>query len=250
MPRNLTLADIKPLIGNLSRSNYYEVQFGGFSPGLIAYLSARDVDAQFISGDAGLLCANAELPGAGLAVIESSNFTGVTENFAHTRIFAPITLEFYCDSEYKILRFFEHWQEYITSGNGNNTSYATPYYNFRVKYPNDPATGYKSQSTRITKFESSFDRLMEYSFIGLFPSDITSTPVRYGPTNELTRVTVTFTYERFVAGSLYSFDFLQGNANNLRGIISNVSGLLNTASGIFNDIRTGNAGGLLSRFIN
>lgn len=236
VPQNLTLADVKPLIGNLSRANYYEVQFGGLSPGLLGYLGARGVDSQFIGGDAGLMCYNGSIPGASLAKVESNNFSGVVENFAHTRIFTPINLEFYVDNEYKMMKFLEHWQEYVTSGNGNGLSYASPYYNYRAKYPNDPLDGYKSNSTRIMKFENSFERVLEYSFIGLFPVDIASTPVRYGPNSELTRVSCSFAYDRYIAGSIYSFDYLQGNSNNLLGIV--------------NDIVSGNAAGLLSSFIN
>lgn len=236
MPEIITLADIKPLIGNLSRANYYEVKFGGLTAGLRQYLSARDVGSQFIGGDAGLMCYNASLPGSSLAKVESSNFSGVVENFAHTRIFTPINLEFYCDNEYKVLKFIEHWQEYITSGNGNGANYSSPYYNYRAKYPNDPADGYKANSTRILKFENDYKRVMEYSFIGMFPLDMSSTPVRYGPNSELTRISCSFAYDRYIAGSIYSFDFIQGNFNNLRGIIS--------------DITDGNAAGLLSRFIN
>ena len=236
MPEIITLADIKPLIGNLSRANYYEVKFGGFTPGLRTYLGARGVDSQFIGGDAGLMCYNASLPGSSLAKVEGSNFSGVVENFAHTRIFTPIQLEFYCDNEYKVLKFLEHWQEYITSGNGNGANYASPYYNYRVKYPNDPADGYKVNSTRIMKFENDYSRVMEYSFIGMFPLDMSSTPVRYGPNSELTRISCSFAYDRFIAGSIYSFDFIQGNFNNLRGII--------------NDVTSGNAAAIINRFIN
>ena len=236
VPQNLTLADVKPLIGNLSRANYYEVQFGGLSSGLRTYLGGRGVSSSFISGDAGLMCYNGSLPGSSLAKVESNNFSGVIENFAHTRVFTPLSLEFYCDSEYRVLKMLEHWQEYVTSGNGSGPSYGSPYYNYRVKYPNDPADGYKSNSTRILKFENDYSRVLEYSFIGLFPLDMSSTPVRYGPNSELTRISCSFAYDRYVAGSIYSFDFLQGNFNNLSGIVR--------------DITSGNAAALLRRFTN
>ena len=55
---------------------------------------------------------------------------------------------------------------------------------------------------------------MEYSFIGLYPSNLSSVPVRYGPNNEITRVTCSFSYDRYVAGSKRSFDWILGNSNN------------------------------------
>lgn len=168
-----------------------------------------------------------------MAKIESSNFSGVVENFAHTQIFTPITLEFYCDDEYRGLKFVRHWQEYITSGNETNTNvYGSPYYNYRVKYPNDPVDGYKSNSTRILKFENNYDRIIEYSFVGLFPLDLASVPVRYGPNSELTRITCSFAYDRMITGSVYSYDFARSLGNNISSIVNRVSNIATTASDI------------------
>jgi len=215
--RDLTLQDVRPLIGNLSRTNIYQVQFGGLSPGLIGYLASRSVGSQFIADGAGLMCYEASLPGSSLSQVQSSNFHGVIENFAHTRVFTPITLSFYCDSGYQTLRMLEHWMEYVVSGNGTaGMSYGGNNYNYRLKYPNDPSDGYKCDSTSVYKFEGDEENgsVMEYSFIGLYPSNLSSVPVRYGPNNEITRVTCSFSYDRYVAGSKRSFDWILGNSNN------------------------------------
>lgn len=235
--KNLKLEEVKPIIGNLSRANYYQVAFGGLSGGLYSYLSARDVGSQFIGNDMGLMCYNASLPGSSLATVETSNYHGVVENFAHTKIYTTLDLEFYCDNSYKALKFLEHWMEYVVSGNGTGQQlYAQSSYNYRLRYPSDPSTGYKSEGTKIIKFENDFNRALEYSFIGLFPSNLSSTPVRYGPNSELTRVTCSFKYDRYVAGSIYSYDFLSGTANNLVSTIR--------------DLTSGNVLDLLNRFIN
>lgn len=212
VPRVLTQSDVRQLFGNLSRPNYYQVQFGGLSAGLRSHLASKGVNSRFSAEDMGLLCYSARLPGSSLASVESNNYHGVVENFAHTRIYTPITLSFYTDDQYRALRFLEHWMEYAAGGNGiNNSGYSSKFYSARMNYPDDPADGYKSESTKIFKFEPNVERVMEYSFIGLFPKNLSSTQVSYGPQNQVTRVTCSFSYDRHIAGSIYSFDQVRGN---------------------------------------
>lgn len=230
--RNIKPEEIKPLIGNLSRPNYYQVAFGGLSSGLYSYLAARGVDTEFIASDMGLMCYNASLPGSSLASVESTNYQGVTENFAHNKIYTSLDLAFYCDNEYKAKKFLEHWMEYVVSGNGTGTlDYSQRNYNHRLRYPYDPLTGYKSQSTKIIKFENDYRQALEYSFIGLYPDNLSSTQLRYGPNSEITRINCSFKYDRYIAGSVYSYDYILGTANNListvRDLTSNGIGLIN-----------------------
>lgn len=221
MARFIKPDEIRPLIGNLSRPNYYQVNFGGLSPQLRGYLASRGVSNQFIAGDAGLLCNEASLPGSSLSQVQSTNFHGVLENFAHTKVFTPINLTFYSDDEYRALRFMEHWMEFIVSGNGTNSQfYASPSYNYRMKYPDD----YKSNSCNIQKFETNMNRVLTYSFLGLYPANLTSTPVRYGVVNDVVRINCSFSYDRYIAGNIYSFDYLLGRGNNLSGILRDVVG--------------------------
>ena len=111
MPQVLSQSDVRLLFGRLSRPNYYQVQFGGLSAGLLAHLGSRGVNSQFIASDMGLLAFNASLPGSSLATVESNNFHGVVENFAHTKIYTPLSISFYTDDQYKSLKFLEHWME-------------------------------------------------------------------------------------------------------------------------------------------
>ena len=64
-----------------------------------------------------LLCSEAVLPGSNLATFETNNDrTGVTERFAHRRIFDDrIDLTFNVDAgRYSPIKFFEEWIDYIT----------------------------------------------------------------------------------------------------------------------------------------
>ena len=248
MPEELTLKDVLPIIGNPSRNNYFEVSFGGLSRGLLRHIKDRGVGSKFISESMGLMCYEASLPGSSLASVESNNWQGYTENFAHAKIYNNLSLTFYCDKRYRALKFLEHWMEYCLSGNGTS-GYALNNYQYRVKYPLDPQDGYKSNMCRIIKFENNLknSQIMEYSFIGLYPQNLSSTPVRYGPNNELTRITCDFKYDRYVAGRVYSSDFSNGTANNL---VANVSDYAQGLSGLVGDISQGNLAGILDRLIN
>ena len=205
-----------PLMGNVSRKNFYQVEFGGIKPAVRSYMISRGVNSRFIDEDMGLMCYSAQLPGASLATVESSNYHGISEKFAHRRIYNTLSFSFYCDDEYRGLKFLEHWMEYAISGNTlNPAQYNQKNYTVRMRYPDDPVTGYKSEGTRIYKFERNLDRVMEYSFIGLFPSALSAVPVQYENSGELLDITCTFTYDRHIAGSTTSISSLRGPANNL-----------------------------------
>jgi hypothetical protein len=208
------------------------MQFGGLSADLLGYLNRRDVPTRFIVDDFGLLCDSAQLPGFSAAVTESVDFTGVTQNFVHTQIFTPLNLSFYVDDEYRALKFLNHWMEYAFSGNGTNTNfYASPGYNYRVKYPSQ----YKANGCKVFKFEKNFNRILEYSFIGLFPSALNSTQVRYGSA-EITKVSCEFRYDRYIPGSIFSFDFVRNQGNNLNSTLDTILGGFNLVDRFLNSV--------------
>ena len=100
MPQQYSLSDVKDLIGNLARPNYYQMMFSLPSDGLLKrYLKARGIKERFISGDVGLMCKSATIPGVSVATNDSYNFSGTVQHFAHTKMYQPLVLEFYCDHE-------------------------------------------------------------------------------------------------------------------------------------------------------
>ena len=132
---------------------------------------------------------------------------GVTEKMAHTRAFTEIQLEFYVDHEYKTLKFFEHWIEFIASGSG--APQGDDGYYFRMMYPEE----YKCNKTKLIKFDRDYDNHIEYTFFGMFPQSLNSTPVNYGA-SEILKATVTFNIDRYVAGRADSFSIYRGTDNN------------------------------------
>ena len=201
----------------MAQTSHYQVFFDGLSPDLFTFLGQKNVDRRFITENSGLLCSAASIPGSALATSDIfGNFTGVQEKFAHTRIFSEISLEFYVDKDYKMIKFFEHWMDYIASGSEKRkiTSFskASPGYFYRMRYPKGNS-GYKCDKTKIVKFNVDYKKEIEYTFIGMFPINLASTPVQYGNSDVL-KVNCTFNYERYIAGESTNLSVLKGSSEN------------------------------------
>jgi len=215
------ISDIKPLFTNLAQTSHFLVQFGiGQNRELVNYLQQRGVDSRFIVESAGLLVRDAVIPATSFATMQAIDYMGVIEKFAHTRQFTEMQMEIYVDKDYKTLKFFEHWMEFIASGS-HNQSLTTPNlrkqesslsrknYVTRYQYPNY----YKSNATKITKFERDYGKEIEYNFLGLFPSAMNSISVSYQESSIMT-LGVTFTYDRYIPGKISSLSEAQSKDNN------------------------------------
>ena len=212
------ISDIRPLVTNLAQTSHYEVKFGGLPPELNSYLLTRGISSRFIAEDAGLLCNSASLPTTQLATVDiAGNYMGMTETFAHRRQYQDITLEFYVDKNYRTLKFLEHWMEFVASGafnpiNGNNLPInrnVDQGYFIRMQYPKY----YKSNRTRIIKFDRDYKKEIEYTFIGLYPYSISSIPVAYA-SSDILKMSATFKMDRYVIGKSYSLDVFEQKDNN------------------------------------
>ena len=209
------ISEFKPLLTNVAQTSHYQVFFDGLSPDLFTFLGQKNVDRRFITENSGLLCSAASIPGSALATSDIfGNFTGVQEKFAHTRIFSEMSLEFYVDKNYKMIKFFEHWMNYISSGSEKRriTSFskASPGYFYRMRYPKGNS-GYKCDKTKIVKFNVDYRKEIEYTFIGMFPINLASTPVQYGNSDVL-KVNCTFNYERYIAGESTNLSIRKGTS--------------------------------------
>jgi hypothetical protein len=204
----ITMNDIKNYVGKLSQTNYYQVNFSTPKDKLNKHLQKYadfGSDTDWIARNVGLLCADASLPTSSFATSEvKDNFMGVTQEFAHTRLYTDVDFTFYVDNDYKMLRFFEGWMDFISgtsevSADGVSVDEDRNQGNYyrRMNYPND----YKISEMSIVKFERDYGirttSLLEYKFINAFPKGITSIPVAYGPA-DLLKVSVTFNYDRYI----------------------------------------------------
>ena len=213
-PRPRRISDFKPTLTNLAQTSHYEVRFGRAPAGLANYLKGRGVDGRFITGDMGLLCFSAQIPFANIATANiNGGFTGVGEKFAHSRIFTPITLTFYVDKEYRVLKFLEHWMEFTAGGThapGGRTGVIKQNrsnYFIRMQYPEE----YRMEETKIIKFERDYANSLEYTFFNLFPQNVTNIAVSYDQSKTLT-ASATFEYTRYVSGPISSISAYRSGA--------------------------------------
>ena len=194
-PYNLSVA--KNIIGPLAQTNHFQVTFSSLRPSVESYL--RDylkVDdiRNFLSRRAGILCDSASLPTTAYATAEvRDNFMGVPQQYAHTRIYTDLDFSFYVDEDYNLLKIFEGWMEYISSGANTSTLQDDRAYFRRMRYPDS----YKCDTMYINKFEKNFKKTMRYRFVNVFPKAMSAVPVAYGPADIL-KVNVSFNFDRYI----------------------------------------------------
>ena len=193
------MSDARQQIGNLAQTNYYFAELSGLNDNLKKHFVnnyGNDfTDIQNFMNRVGYLCSEASLPTSSYATAEvKDNFMGVTQEFAHTRIYTDLDLTFYVDAEYRVLRFFEGWMDYVGGGSEVAAS-GSPNINVyrRFNYPKD----YKLSTLKLYKFERDYRYSLDFNFINSFPKSVSSVPVSYGSA-EILKVTVTFNYDRYI----------------------------------------------------
>ena len=195
--KRITIPEAKTLIGPLAENNHYLVTFSTLSPQISDYLAKYSGVSNlkdFLSRKAGILCSNASLPATAYATGEvKDNFMGIPQQFAHTRIYTDIDFSFYIDKDYTLLKIFEGWMEYMSSGSNASVKQNEIGYYRRMRYPDT----YKVSSMYINKFEKDYKKAIRYRFVNAFPKSMTNVPVTYGPA-EVLKVTVSFNYDRYI----------------------------------------------------
>ena len=159
------------------------------------------------------MCNETVLPGTTLTTSEEyGSRQGLTETFPTKRNFEPITMTFYVDSDYGIIRLFEEWINFINPLYNENgrASRGNPrggvgrdndYEFYRFRYPNT----YK-RKIAVTKFERNFSNksdgvnnptMLTYQMLNAYPINLTALPVTYEGST-VTKTTVTFAYDRYI----------------------------------------------------
>lgn len=203
----VTMQSARELVGNPALTNYYLVEIPQLSSNVInsktsklaehILLYGKLTDKSFPSRKLGFLCSEASLPTSSYATAEvKDNFVGITQEFAHTRLYADTDFTFYVDKNYDSIKFFESWMDYI-SGSGEAQTSEKGYFR-KMAYPDF----YKVSEIKIYKFERNIEGVLEYRFINTFPKGMVSVPVSYGSA-DLLKVTVSFNYDRYIM----DFDF-------------------------------------------
>ena len=194
-PYNMAIAN--RLMGPLAQTNHFLVTLSSLTPEVETYIQnysdASDF-RRFLAERGGILCSDASLPTTSYATAEvKDNFMGIPQQYAHTRVYTDIDFTFYVDENYTLLKIFEGWMEYISSGSNRLMEQQTKSYYRRMRYPDS----YKCNTLYINKFEKNFKRSIRYQFVNAFPKSMSSVPVSYGPADIL-KVTVSFNYDRYI----------------------------------------------------
>lgn len=173
-------------------------------------------DADLVKYD--FMCAEATLPGSTFDMAEEyGSRQGVIERFPTRRIYSDFNLTFYVDRDYKLIRLFEEWMNFIDplyAKNGDkiikydgspygqsNNDYMDSNAFYRFKYPDT----YK-KLIAITKFERDYvnpkgnpqdPTSMTYHFVDAFPTNLTALPLSYAGST-VTKTTINFSYSRYV----------------------------------------------------
>ena len=213
-PRPYKTSELKTRITHLAQTSVYQIKIQP-PTGLFSLLKeiGRDLDYNRAGENIELLCDSAVLPGSSFATHEPTNdYAGVTERMAYRRMYdGTLDLSFMVDRNYNVIEMLDGWLDFISGVGitGSRQSYKSRHVNYRMTYPEQYRT-----ELYLTKFEKDVSypdefattvaqstperpKQLLYTFVGAFPSSVTSTPVSYGPSDVL-RVNVSFSYMRYV----------------------------------------------------
>lgn len=199
----------------VATTSHYELSFPALPWQLLTYIKLKSddtIDNAFVFRDLGLLCKGAALPGTAYATAQvNGNYMGINQKYAHTRIYTDTSFTFIVDDDYRVIRFFELWQEFISSGSPTNRNRKAYYH--RMQYPSE----YKCDTLNLKKFDKNHGNSVEYTFLNSFPVNITPASVSYD-TPQVLEISVSFAYDRYFFGNLRRQDTRtnqgSGNPNN------------------------------------
>jgi len=230
------LPSVRDLFGQLSVTSQFKTTlFFASNPGesedINSWLSACGIFPEALSTlKYEFMCHSAVLPGSTFSMTEEiGSRQGVTERFPVMRQFADLTLEFYVDSDYNIIRLFEEWMNFINPlysgsspfgasvrGSTSNKAAFEDTNFYRMRYPDT----YKRELA-ITKFDRDFEisntgdiqrtpSMLTYRFVNAFPTNLTALPVSYEGST-ITKTTVTFNYDRYTVMKHFGTGFSKFN---------------------------------------
>ena len=214
-PRVRRTSDILPLFTKVATTSHYELSFPAMPWQLLTYIKLKSddtIDNAFVFRDLGLLCKGASLPGTAYATAQvNGNYMGINQKYAHTRIYTDASFTFIVDDDYRVIRFFELWQEFISSGSSTMRNRKAYYH--RMQYPSE----YKCDTLNLKKFDKNHGNSIDYTFLNSFPVNITPVAVSYD-TAQILEISVSFAYDRYYFGNLRRQDTRtnqgSGNPNN------------------------------------
>lgn len=223
-----SIETVKNIFSKVSFDNLYQVRFISANYG--NWLSGGDgkVTGEFMNDGfylfekVGLLCTQAELPATSYETTQVfGDRQGLAEMFPTRRIYPPLNLTFYVDSNHVVIKMFEMWMNYINPINSIRKTHNT--YS-RMRYPDSYKDNIQilkfEKDTGISKsFLNSIGRrdagnltelrykspILSYHLTNAWPINMSQMPVSYGTANVL-KVSVTFQYDRYYVSEFTAND--------------------------------------------
>lgn len=222
---SLNLAGASTIFGALSLSTQFKaclhlVKTAGNEDILSNYLTKLGLTDSLEQNEYyNFYCAETNLPGSTFDTFsEIGSRQGVVETFPLKRTFPDVTMTFYVDNDYRLIRLFEEWMNYINPVYSNGGMYpGSPIGQgdmksksnfFKLRYPDS----YK-RIISITKFERNFIKhdlnnpknggklgnvpTLTYRLIDAYPTNIAGYQLSYEGSTILKTI-VSFSYSRYV----------------------------------------------------
>ena len=205
-PRPYKTSELKTRITNLAQTSVYQIKIQ-LPNGLFPFLRqvGRDLDYNRDGENIELLCESAVLPGSSFATHDVTNdYAGVSEKMNYRRMYdGTLDLSFMVDRNYNVIEMLDGWLDFMSGVGltGTRETYKSNFVNYRMTYP----TEYRTE-IYLAKFEKDVGgtvvsgespKQLLYTFVGAYPSSVTSTPVSYGA-SDILRVNASFSYIRYV----------------------------------------------------
>jgi len=129
-----------------------------------------------------MYCAQANLPGINMSSNPARIF-GETFEFPYEKIYAPLTLTFYVDTNMEIKKFFDEWYSAIQDPYTREFGY------------------YKDYTTNIQIFVQNVKNNDVYSLnlFEAYPKTVNDIQLDYSSNNQIMTMSVTFAYRYFIA---------------------------------------------------
>lgn len=235
-----TIQKVKNLFSKVSFDTLYQVTFpsanyNNWLSGSNIY-SASSLNEGFrLFEKVGLLCTQAELPGTQYDVTQVfGDRQGLLEMFPTRRVYPPLNLTFYVDSNHVVIKMFELWMNYInpinTLSRRDNTytrmRYPDTYKDFIkiIKFEKDTGldnkfmakNGLGKGNVDEFRYKSS---MINYEFVNAWPINMSQIPVSYGTSNVL-KVSVTFQYDRYYVSDASAGSGFETSLFNSRNILN------------------------------
>ena len=164
------------ILGDGARPNLFNVQLT--FPGIVQNSALAQQKVQFMAR-------SAQIPSSSLGTVVVPYF-GREVKFAGNRTFPQWTLTIINDEDFLIRSALESWLNAINSHSGN------------VRNPglvNPSQGGYTTDATVFQYGKAGGDAIKYYSFVGLFPTDLSSIDLDWSSNDSIEEYQVTFDYQ-------------------------------------------------------